>query len=132
MHDKFTHYLMTKSFFPNLPARDIYRTNHAIDNASLTSMAMNRAVNGRYKQYGQKNPMDIFNLARGGHRSRNHDLMTGMITAYSAAGTNGIYAMMGHFMADSFSNMLLERFGADSRNIFESMYLMNNRQKRYW
>jgi len=93
---------------------------------------MNRAINNQYRQYGQKSPMDVFNLARGGHRSKNHDLMTGMITAYSTAGTNGIYAMMGHFMADSFSNMLLDRFGADSRNIFESLYLMNNRQKRYW
>ena len=123
---------MTRSFFPHLNTNTIDRVNHYIDNPTMASMAMNRAVNSQYRQYGMKNPMDVFNLARGGHRSRNHDLMTGMITAYSAAGTNGIYAMMGHFMADSFSNMLLERFGSDSRNIFESLYLMNNRQKRYW
>ena len=123
---------MSKSFFPFLNTNTIDRVNHYIDNPTMTSMAMNRAVNSQYRQYGMKNPMDVFNLARGGHRSRNHDLMTGMITAYSAAGTNGIYAMMGHFMADGFSNMLLDRFGADSRNIFESLYLMNNRQKRYW
>ena len=123
---------MTRSFFPHLPARDIFRVNHAIDNVSLTGAAMNRAVNSRYKQYNMKNPMDIFNLGRGGHRSYNHDLMTGMITAYSAAGTNGIYAMLGHYFADSFSNILLENMGSTGRNLFETLLLHTNRNRHYW
>ena len=91
---------------------------------------MNKMVNSRYRQYGQKNPMDTFNLMRGGHRSRNHDMLTGMMTAYGAAGTPGIYAMMGHFMADSFSNILLEK-GPEFRNLFEALFLSANRNRRY-
>ena len=125
-----THYLMSKSFFPFLSARDIYKTNYAIDNASIPSIAMNRMVNSRYKQYGQRSPFDTFNLARGGHRSRNHDMLTGMMTAYGAAGTPGIYAMMGHFMADSFSNILLDK-GPEFRNLWEALYLSANRNRRY-
>lgn len=126
------HFMLTRGFFPHLPARDIFRTNHAIDNANFASQAMNRAVNSRYKQYGIRSPMDIFNLSRGGHRAYNHDMMTGMITAYSAAGTNGLYAMLGHYFADSFSNILLENMGSTGRNLFETLLLHTNRNRRYW
>ena len=132
MHDPWAHFMITRNMFPHLPARDIFRTNRAIDNASLSSIAMNRAVNSRYKQYGIKSPMDIFNLSKGGHRAYNHDMMTGMITAYSAAGTNGLYAMLGHYFADSFSNILLENMGSTGRNLFETLLLHTNRNRHYW
>lgn len=116
--------------FPQLSANTIYRTNHAIDNASIPSIAMNRMVKNQYRQYGQNNPFDTFRLSRGGHRSRNHDMLTGMMTAYGAAGTPGIYAMMGHFMADSFSNVLLEK-GPEFRNLWEALYLSTNKGRKY-
>ena len=96
----------------------------------MPSIAMNKIVRNQYQQYGQHNPFDVFNLARGGHRSRNHDMLTGMMTAYGAAGSAGIEAMMGHFMADAFSNMLLDK-GSDFRNLWEALFLSTNRNRRF-
>ena len=91
---------------------------------------MNRIIKNHRLQYGQNNAFDVFRLSSGGHRSRNHDMLTGMMTAYGAAGTPGIYAMMGHFMADSFSNILLDK-GPEFRNLFEALYLSANRNRKY-
>src|SRR5690349_1190454 len=103
MHFPETHRHFTKSLFNWLPTNTIDRVNSTIDNPSIWQLGMNRMVHDQYKNQGYKqNPFDVFGLANQGHRTKNHDMLTGLISSYATAGTPGIYAMMGHYMADQF------------------------------
>ena len=130
-----THFRFTKSMFPFVNNNLIKEVNHQIDNPKVWQNYANSMMNSSYKRQGlMKNPYDIFGLTQSGHRSKNHDLLTGSLLASVQAAkmglppSHGIMSMYGHYAADVLSNKMVNKMGVEGRNIFEAMLSMNSRR----
>lgn len=105
---------------------------------------MNSMQNKSYKAQGIKNPYDVFGIAQRGHRKYNHDILTGMLLGSVEANKRGlppsmgIMSAFGHYAADSFSNVLVNKMGVEGRNIYEALWSMQTdkyrkrQQRRYY
>ncbi len=118
------------------------RINHDIDNSNPFLNAFGKMQKQRYNNnlmtYGHKNPFDFFNLgAGGGHRSVNHDILSGSLIAAMnarAAGMpfrDGLMMAFSHYSADNISNHLVKSMGVEGRGLFESLYAWTTRKRRY-
>lgn len=119
------------------------RINHNIDNSNPFLNAFNKMQNQRYKNndymtYGHKNPFDFFNLTgRGGHRSVNHDILSGsLIAAMNARAVGlpfnqGLMMAYSHYAADNIANHMVKSMGVEGKNLWESLYSWTTRKRRY-
>ena len=144
--DTDTHEKFTAAFFKNagLPVnmKLIKNVNYTIDNSPAWTQAMGNFFNKRQKLMGQdnrfqKNPYDIFNLVQGGgHRSRNHDMLSGMFISAMNARAMGVpasHAMLAtysHYAADHMSNQMVNKMGTEGRNMFEALYSWQTRKNQ--
>lgn len=115
----------------------IAKINHDIDNPNIWQMQLNRMQNQRYKNNNLmiQNPYDLFGLTRGGgHRTYNHDMLTGTIIGAMNARAMGIPFSTGlltaysHYAADNFSNHLVKSMGVDGKNVFNALMNWNLRK----
>ena len=115
------------------------KMNYDMDNPNIWQIQFNRMQDEKYKNQGLlKRPYDIFNLTSGGgHRTKNHDLLSSMMVAAMnarAAGmptSAGVLMAYSHLAADNFSNHLIKSLGnVESKNIFEALYSWTQRKNR--
>lgn len=116
--------------FPNIPMKLISNVNERVDNPTYADIFMNRAIKDHNKNQGYvKNPYDLFALTSQGHRSRNHDLLSGMFSGAVQAQKQGlpmsfgIQAAIAHQMEDYFSNKLVNSLGTQGRNVYEALMM---------
>lgn len=128
--------------FPGVNHSLISSVNKQIDNPTYWQRWMNSNQNKSYKRQGIKNPYDVFGIANRGHRTYNHDILTGMLLSSVEANkrglppSQGMLSAFGHYAADNFSNMLVNKMGVEGRNIIEAMWSMQtdryrNRRRYY-
>ena len=139
-HRKFAASLFKNMGFPiNRQAMKLIdNVNYSIDNPTTWGLAMSQFMDRRNKlnQYQSftKNPYDLFGIVSGGHRSRNHDMMSGLfISAMNARAmrmpaSQAMMATMAHYAADSMSNKMVTKMGTEGRNLFEALYNFQTRR----
>ena len=143
-HEKFTRSMFSGLGIPWNKQSELMmkKVNHDIDNSSPFLNAFNKMQNQKYKNdymtYGKKNPYDFMGLTGGGgHRTYNHDLLTGsLIAAMNARAMgmpfkDGMMMAYSHFAADNMANHLVKQMGVDGKNVFESLFAWNTRKRRY-
>jgi hypothetical protein len=142
-HERFTRQMFNGLGIPWSAKSEVMakRINHNIDNSNVFLNAFNKMQNDRYANtltYGKKNPYDFFNLTGGGgHRTVNHDIMSGsLIAAMNARALgmpfrDGLMMAYSHYAADNVSNHLVKSMGVEGKNLFESLYSWTTR-KRKW
>ena len=120
----------------------IRNVNHNIDNGNMWTTAMSKFFEKRQKLVGQdnrfqKNPYDLFGLmSGGGHRSRGHDMLSGMfISAMNARALNvpashAMMATLAHYASDSISNKMVQAAGTEGRNLFQALYGWQTRRNQ--
>ena len=118
----------------------IRNVNHSIDNQTAWGMAMSNFLDRRAKlnQYGSmtKSPYDLFGIVSGGHRSRNHDLLSGMFLsamnarAMRVPASHAMMATLAHYSSDAISNKMVGRVGVEGRNLFEALYNFQTRRNQ--
>lgn len=115
--------------------------NRDIDNSPAYVMAMSSFFDKQNKLHGRdkfiNNPYDIFGLvSRGSHRQHGHDLIQGMFIGMQNARALGLPASRGmlpvfsHYMADAISNKMAAKMGTPGRNLFEAIFLYQNRRNQ--
>ena len=74
-------------------------------------------------------PYDLFGIVSGGgHRSKNHDLRSGLFISAVNARAMGVpprHAMLAayaHYAADAMSNRMVSKVGTEGRDLFQSLY----------
>jgi hypothetical protein len=89
--------------------------NDKIDNAPLWTKQFAAFNNRRLKNQGYqvekrfvKNPYDIVNLTKHGHRKYGHHALSSMLIGAIEAIKRGMLAAWSHIAADSFSNHLIK------------------------
>lgn len=92
---------------------------------------MNTMQNTSYKNRGLlKNPYDVFGIGRG-HRTYNHDIVTGGLLGMVQARkmglppSHGLIAQFSHQATDALSNKMVQTMGVEGRNIFEAVMGLN-------
>ena len=142
-HEKFTRSMFNGLGIPWNRGSSIMskQINHDIDNSSPFLNAFNKMQKDRYNNsmsYSHKNPFDFFNLTgRGGHRSVNHDILSGSLIAAMRARAmgmpfkDGLMMSYSHYAADNVSNHLVKSMGVEGKNIFEAVYSYAMRNKKY-
>lgn len=138
-HEKFAASLFRSAGIP-VNVNLIKNVNHAIDNDTIMGIALSNFVNKRNKLNGGsmlKNPYDMFGLvAGGGHRSRGHDMLSGLLMAAMNAramrvpASHAMMATMAHYASDSMSNRMVNKMGVEGRNIFEAMFNYQTRKNQ--
>lgn len=130
MNFRRTHDQFTKSMFPEIPMKLITNVNDRVDNPTYADMFMNRTIKQNNKRSGMvKNPYDIFALTTQGHRTYNHDLLSGMFMGVAQAQKQGLpisfgmNAAIAHQMEDYFSNKLVSSMGVTGRNVMEALMM---------
>lgn len=129
---------MTRQMFPHIPMGLITSVNERVDNPTIADIYMNRTITQNNKKRGLvKNPYDVFALTSQGHRSRNHDLLSGMFTGAVQAQkmglpmSYGMNAAVAHQMEDYFSNKLVNSMGTTGRNVMEALMMSVMMKKRF-
>jgi hypothetical protein len=109
-----THINMTKNMFPYIPIRNIEAVNSRLDNSKMVDKTINALFN--------KETTDYFGLShRGGHRSLNHDVASAMLVASLIDKEYGPKIAMAHLMEDQMSNLLLDKYGYEGRDLVEAV-----------
>lgn len=134
-----SHDQLSKNWFPDIPMSLITNVNKRVDNPTPADIFMNNTLKNQWKSKGLvKNPYDLFQLTTQGHRSRNHDFMSGMFMGAVQAQKQGlpqsfgIRAAIAHQMQDYVSNALVRRFGPEGRNVIEALMLNSMVKRRQW
>lgn len=116
----------------------ITSVNDRVDNPTIADMYMNRTIKSQNKRSGfMKNPYDFFSLTSQGHRTYNHDLLSGMFMGAVQAQkmglpmSYGMNAAVAHQMEDYFSNKLVNSMGTTGRNVMEALMMSVMMKKRY-
>lgn len=146
MNLRATHNMIARAMFPNIDPAVIDATNEKIDSVPTWVQAFSTFNNRRLKNQGYqkdskndkfvRNPYDVFNLGRQGHRARGHDLLTATLLGAAEARKRGLSPVQGmlssyaHLAADSYSNFLVDRFGVEGRNVYESLYMWTKRKNK--
>lgn len=141
MNQRNTHNHITKALFPHLNSGLIDATNEKIDNVPMWMKTFQTFQNRKVKTEGYKpyfkNPYDVFNLTKKGHRSRGHDLLSASLLGAIEARkrglshTDGLMSAYSHLAADTFSNHLIKMMGVEGRNLYESLYMWTMRNRKY-
>jgi hypothetical protein len=119
----------------------IESVNHSIDNDSIMGLALSSYMGKRNKlnQYHglTKNPYDLFGIVNGGgHRSKNHDMLSGLFLAAMNAramkvpASHAMLATMAHFASDSMSNRMVSKMGVEGRNMWEALFNFQTRRNK--
>lgn len=117
--------------------RLITSVNDRVDNPTVADMYMNRTIKQNNKRQGfVKNPYDFFSLTSQGHRTNNHDVLSGMFMGAVQAQKMGLPMWMGmnaaiaHQVEDHFSNKLVSSMGVPARNVMEALMLSVMQKRR--
>lgn len=105
---------MTRLLNPNIPVGDIMRVNARLDNATMMDKTMN-ALFGRETS-------DFFGLTKHGHRAYNHNLASALMVANIVSQKYGSRIAVSHLMQDTLSNMLVDKYGVEGRDLFEAVF----------
>lgn len=140
VHRKFAASLFQNMGFPvdRRAMKLIDNVNYSIDNPTAWGVAMNQFMDRRNKLQGykpfQKTPYDLFGIVSGGHRSRNHDMMSGLFLAAMNAramhmpASQAMMATMAHYAADGMSNKMVTKMGVEGRNLWQALYNWQTRR----
>ena len=118
-----THLNLTRMMYPHIPLKDIMQVNSRLDNAKMMDKTM-RAV------FGGKETTDFFGLTGHGHRKYNHDMGSALLAANLVSKQYGAKIAIGHLMQDTFSNMLVDKYGVEGRDLFEAVFNYSVANKR--
>jgi len=139
-----THRKFAQALFKNagMPVNNalIDNVNYSIDNPTAWGLAMNSFMDRRNKlnQYHglTKSPYDLFGIVSGGHRARNHDMLSALFLsamnarAMHVPASHAMMASVAHFAADSMSNNMVKKMGTEGRNMFEALFNYQTRRNQ--
>ena len=145
--DTDTHRKITAALFKNagIPVNKqlIDKMNWTIDNAPIWTQALGNFFNKSQKlnqnmwrrRSVTNTPYDLFGIVTGGgHRSKNHDLRSGLFISSVNARAMGVpprHAMLAayaHYAADAMSNRMVAKMGTEGRDLFQSLYNWRTRK----
>ena len=117
-----SHLNMTKMMYPYIPTSDIMKVNARLDNAKMLDKTMKSV-------FGKENS-DYFGLTGHGHRKYNHDVGSALLVANLVSKQYGSKIAISHLMQDTFSNMLVDKYGVEGRDLMEAVFNFTISNKR--
>lgn len=124
-----THLNLSKMMFPYIPNKAILDVNRRLDNSKMMDKTLGAIFGGKKG----RETTDFFGLTKHGHRKYNHDVGSALLVANLVNNQYGSKIAIAHLMQDQFSNLLIDKYGVEGRDLLEAVFnytMANNRKHK--